>query len=129
MATGDMERPRMRAGDADRSRVVERLGRHLAEGRLTVGEFDERVAHAYAAVHLDELPPLTADLPADPPPEKAPVRRPAATVAWGPPAVVPLLLALVALWSVAAIASGVPPVLPLLVGFLLLRSRRPRGGW
>ncbi|MGY1811120.1 DUF1707 domain-containing protein [Blastococcus sp. SYSU D00669] len=120
----------MRAGDADRSRVVERLGRHLGEGRLTVPEFDERVARAYAAVHLDELPPLTADLPEDPPSaERAPVRRRPAAAAWGQPAVVQLLLVLVALWSVAAIAAGVPPVLPLLLGFLLLRQRRHRGGW
>ena len=124
-----MEAPRMRAGDADRARVVERLGRHLGEGRLTVPEFDERVTCAYAAVYLDELPPLTADLPDDPPPAvgKAPLPRRPAALAWGRPAVVQLLLVLIALWSVAAIASGVPPVLPLLLGFLLLRQRRWRG--
>ncbi|MGY1603741.1 DUF1707 SHOCT-like domain-containing protein [Geodermatophilus sp. SYSU D00815] len=123
-----MEAPRIRAGDADRSRVVERLGRHLGEGRLTVAEFDERVAAAYAAVHLDELPALTADLPPDPPPavERAPVpRRPAP--AWRQPAVVQLLLVLIAMWSVAAVAAGVPPVLPLVLGFLLLRQHRWRG--
>ena len=32
--------PRMRAGDKDRQRVVERLGKHFGEGRLTVEEFD-----------------------------------------------------------------------------------------
>ena len=54
--------PRMRAGDKDRHRVVEELGRHFGEGRLTVEEFDDRVVRAHAAVYLDELPVLTADL-------------------------------------------------------------------
>ena len=50
--------PRMRAGDADRAKTVERLGRHLAEGRLTVDEFDERVTRAHAA-RLNCLDPVT----------------------------------------------------------------------
>jgi Domain of unknown function (DUF1707) len=55
--------PRMRAGDQDRQQVVERLGTHFAEGRLTIEEFDERIVRAHASVYLDELPALTADLP------------------------------------------------------------------
>src|SRR5688572_32432975 len=51
-------------------RVVEQLGKHLGEGRLTVDEFDERVVRAHASVYLDELPPLTADLPRDPEPRQ-----------------------------------------------------------
>ena len=58
--------PRMRAGDKDRQRVVEQLGKHFGEGRLTVEEFDERVVRAHASVYLDELPALTADLPREP---------------------------------------------------------------
>ena len=65
--------PRMRAGDKDRQRVVEQLGTHFGEGRLTVQEFDERVVRAHASVYLDELPALTADLPTDPePPRRSP---------------------------------------------------------
>jgi hypothetical protein len=54
----------MRAGTSDRQSAVDGLTRHLTEGRLNVGEFDERVGSAYAATYLDELVALFADLPA-----------------------------------------------------------------
>jgi hypothetical protein len=53
----------MRAGNADRERVVAQLNAAFSEGRLDVGELDERVSAAYAAKTLGELVPLTADLP------------------------------------------------------------------
>jgi hypothetical protein len=53
----------MRAGNADRERVVAQLNTAFSEGRLDVGELDERVSAAYAAKTLGELVPLTADLP------------------------------------------------------------------
>jgi hypothetical protein len=116
--------PRMRAGDADRQRVVERLGKHFAEGRLTVAEFDERAARAHASVHLDELPALTADLPGDPEP-----RRPARQ---GPrvPGPFVFVLAMFLAWSmVVAVVHGTPPFLALLLLFLLLRHRRWSRRW
>ena len=58
--------PRMRASDADREAVVRILLDALARGLLTLDEGDERVAAAYAARYLDELPRLTADLPPAP---------------------------------------------------------------
>ncbi len=64
----------IRAADTDRSAVAEILGRALHEGRLTVVEYDERLAAAYAARTLGDLAPLTADLPGQPP---APAPRPA----------------------------------------------------
>jgi hypothetical protein len=51
----------------DRERVVQRLNRAHAEGRLDLLELDERLAAAYAAHTYGELEPLTADLPAPPP--------------------------------------------------------------
>ena len=54
---------RLRAGNADREKVVAQLNAAFAEGRLDVAELDERVAAAYAAKTLGELVPLTADLP------------------------------------------------------------------
>jgi Domain of unknown function (DUF1707) len=57
----------LRASDADRERVVERLRRAQAEGRIDVFEFDERVAAAYVARTYADLEPLTADLPAERP--------------------------------------------------------------
>ncbi len=74
---------RTRASDADRDQTAAALGEHLAAGRLTLDEFDERLDKAYAAKTLGELDDLMADLPgADlgPLPDASP-RRAAA----GPP--------------------------------------------
>ena len=126
--------PRMRAGDADRAKTVETLGRHLADGRITVDEFDERVTLAHAAVHLDELPPLLADLPPDtPPPPRLPARRPGGppdrALDWVPSAALVVLAAMVLSWSAVMLVHGVPPVLPLLLLFFLVRRRRWHGRW
>lgn len=58
------ELPELRASDADRDRVAEILRDALAEGRLGMEEFDERLEAAYQARTYGELVPLTADLPA-----------------------------------------------------------------
>jgi DNA-binding PadR family transcriptional regulator len=51
------------ASDADRERVVARLGEHFAEGRLTRAELDERLTTALSARTADDLRRLMADLP------------------------------------------------------------------
>jgi Domain of unknown function (DUF1707) len=56
----------VRASDADRDRVVDVLRDAAADGRLTVDEFDERMAAALSSRTLGELAPLTADLGAGP---------------------------------------------------------------
>jgi hypothetical protein len=55
--------PEIRASDAEREAVAERLGAAVGEGRLTLSEFSERVGQAHAARTRAELEPLTADLP------------------------------------------------------------------
>lgn len=61
---GELDAPRpLRAGDADRSAVVDLLRAHHLDGRLTVEEFEERVGHAHVAVTLLELGDLHEDLP------------------------------------------------------------------
>jgi hypothetical protein len=55
--------PHLRAADADRAALATVLGEHMAAGRLTVAEYEERLAHAYAARTYGELAALTADLP------------------------------------------------------------------
>ena len=118
--------PRMRAGDADRRRVVELLGKHFAEGRLTVAEFDERAASAHAAVHLDELPALTADLPH----LSAPRPRAARHQAWAASSVLMALLVMLLFWAlVVAILEGAPVLLVVLLLFLFLRHRRWSRRW
>ena len=66
------EPPSMRASDADRHATVHVLQDAVARGLLTTDEGGERMAVAYAARHLDDLPPLTADLPPAPGATEAP---------------------------------------------------------
>lgn len=56
--------PRLRASDADRAAMVARLQEAVGRGLLTLDEGDERMAAAFGARYVDELAPLTADLPA-----------------------------------------------------------------
>ena len=56
-------RPDMRASDADRQEVIERLRTALDEGRLKMDEYLERMGRASEAVTYGELAPLYADLP------------------------------------------------------------------
>ena len=56
--------PPTRASDADRARAAERLATALSEGRLDLAEYEQRTRLALAARTLDELAPVTADLPA-----------------------------------------------------------------
>ncbi|UOY00530.1 DUF1707 SHOCT-like domain-containing protein [Blastococcus sp. PRF04-17] len=58
-----MPEPHLRAADADRAAVAEALGAHMSAGRLTLEEYDERLARAYSAKTYGELAELTADLP------------------------------------------------------------------
>jgi len=58
-----MPEPGLRAADDDRDTVLQTLERHVAAGRLTLDEFDQRSSAALAAVTLDDLAVLTADLP------------------------------------------------------------------
>lgn len=55
--------PEMRASDADRERVAEVLREAVAEGRLDMEEFQDRLDSAYAARTQGELAPLVRDLP------------------------------------------------------------------
>jgi hypothetical protein len=59
----------MLAAHADRERAVDVLRAGYGEGRLEKGEFDQRVARAYAARTVGELALLVADLPTGPVPQ------------------------------------------------------------
>jgi hypothetical protein len=56
--------PRMRASDKDRERTAALLREHLAHGRLTPEEFDDRVDRTFEAKTMGDLDALLADLPA-----------------------------------------------------------------
>ncbi|WP_406072857.1 DUF1707 domain-containing protein [Micromonospora sp. NBC_01638] len=53
----------MRAADADRAAVADRLRVALNEGRLDLHEYDERLQRAYAARTYADLEALLTDLP------------------------------------------------------------------
>jgi len=65
-------RRNMRASDADREQVVERLRRAADDGRLFVDEFDQRLGQALNARTYGELDAIVGDLP----PERALIKRP-----------------------------------------------------
>ena len=110
--------PQMRAADADRSAVAEVLGAAVRDGRLTVPEYDERLAAAYAArTHADlavltsDLAVLTSDLPAAARPAGAPAYGSCGgpggadlRAAWRGWAFVAVLV--VGIWAVTSLGSG-----------------------
>jgi len=55
----------LRASDADREQVAERLRQATAEGRLTAEELEERLEAVFAARTYGDLDPHVADLPGD----------------------------------------------------------------
>jgi hypothetical protein len=61
-----MDEHTMRAADRDRQQVVDRLRGAVADGRLQMDEFSERMGLAYQAVTYGDLAPLCADLPPEP---------------------------------------------------------------
>ncbi|MEV0906057.1 DUF1707 SHOCT-like domain-containing protein [Streptomyces hokutonensis] len=76
--------PELRASDADRERVAEVLRDAVAEGRLDMEEFEERLEATYKARTYGELTPITADLPAPgvaPPPVNM-VKEPVESGSW-----------------------------------------------
>ncbi|MCA2213015.1 DUF1707 SHOCT-like domain-containing protein [Jidongwangia harbinensis] len=53
----------LRASDADRQQIADRLQAALDEGRLSLHEYDDRVKETYAARTYAELLHLVSDLP------------------------------------------------------------------
>lgn len=115
---GEKPSDQMRIGTVEREAVIERLQSALAEGRLDVHEFDERVAQVYVARTAGELVPLTSDLPlATSQPTPAATARPARSSAPAPAERHPdgTGRALVWAWRAWALAVSVNLVVWLLV--------------
>src|SRR3954447_23581142 len=83
-----MPDPQLRAADSDRDAVAHRLGEHMSAGRLTVAEYEDRGARAYAAKTYGELAErpreLRAGRTAGQPASVVARPQPAATGACGP---------------------------------------------
>jgi Domain of unknown function (DUF1707) len=90
---------RLRASDAERERVIERLREHAGEGRLDIEELEQRIEGAYAAKTRGDLAALLDDLPQSPPRRRSGARR---VVALGSTAAALLPLAIaIAIFSLA----------------------------
>jgi Domain of unknown function (DUF1707) len=118
-----MAREDMRAGDSDRKAVAEQLKAALDEGRLDLGEYDERLQRAYAAKTYAELDGLLTDLPGTVPVQHSQIQP--ATPASGPaePAAAPpvgngrqiaqwagpyggVIVVCILIWAVTSISAG-----------------------
>ena len=95
----------IRAGDADRERVVEALRVHAGAGRLDADELEHRIEAAYAATHLADLEAVLAELPPLP---RSATPRPSGRghgTAGGPVRVLALLAAVAALIVVTTLTG------------------------
>jgi hypothetical protein len=89
----------VRAGDADRERVVEQLRRHAADGRLDAGELEARLDRVYSATYVHETQAALAELPAEAGPGSRP-QHPARDAGWRPAAFAAAIVALIIVTSV-----------------------------
>jgi hypothetical protein len=93
----------MRAADSDRNQVVDILREALDEGRLTLPEYDERVATAYRSVTYADLNSLLGDLPRTRPEGVLAIPAPKRPARIGPPedaAGHRMPLAMMILWTI-----------------------------
>jgi len=104
----------LRASDADRDQVAERLRTAATEGRIATDELDERLGATLAARTYGELEPLIADLPGTSPARRRPatpalsVARVAIVLAIAVPlmmAMIFVVTGIIAGWMVWAIAG------------------------
>ena len=103
----------IRASTQERETVIGLLGEHTGAGRLSLGEFEERVSAAYAAQTLTDLDRLLNDLPAVPSRTRAAAGRGAGgwvrrygwrSERWG--AWLGTAVICVAIWAFTSVAAG-----------------------
>ena len=125
-----------RVGDADRNSITDLLKEAHAAGYLTLEEADERLGSALAARTRGELDRLVADLPPEwrasqdptrPPATRPPRQRP--MVSPGAVWLVPLLVVVAGLLTLAVLTRGVYFFPWPLLWILFVFGRRGRAGW
>jgi Flp pilus assembly protein TadB len=94
-----VRRTTLRASDADREAVAERLRHACAEGRLLAEELEERLGAVFSARTYGELDALVDDLPAQRPPARSPMQL----RAWALPALA-LAIAMAVLLVIVVLA-------------------------
>jgi hypothetical protein len=125
-----------RVGDADRNRIADLLKEAHAAGYLTLEEADERLDSALAARTRGELDRLVADLPpewrAGQEPTQPPATRPPRQRRTLPPEaawLVPLLVVVAGLLTLAVLTRGVYFFPWPLLWIFFIFARRGRAGW
>ncbi|MGO9905077.1 MAG: DUF1707 domain-containing protein [Solirubrobacteraceae bacterium] len=120
----------LRASDADREQIIDRLRKASAEGRLAVRELEHRVAAALRARTFAELDATVSDLPGSRLGERRSVARRAVCTMQAHPALllVAIPLALAAVATLVAI-TVLWSTLVLVVFLLGHRRRRHPGPW
>jgi Flp pilus assembly protein TadB len=98
----------LRASDADREQIAERLRDAAAEGRLLAEELEERLEKTFKARTYGELDAVVADLPANRVARRPPV-----------PLARPALVVAIALAAVAIIAFAILLITGLLAAWAL----------
>ncbi len=120
----------LRASDADRDQIIDRLRKASAEGRLAVRELEHRVATALRARTFAELDATVSDLPGSQLGERRSARRRAVRTVQAHPVL--LLVAIpLALAAVATLVAITVLWSTLVLVVLLLGHRRHRcpGPW
>lgn len=120
-------RATLRASDADRDQIAERLRRATAEGRLLAEELEERLEAAFTARTYGELDAVVADLPGTVTPRRR--ERPRPPVLSPIPIAALFILAPLLLSLMLAVAVIVATVFSawgalLIVGWLLIGRGR-----
>ncbi|MHB1538277.1 MAG: DUF1707 SHOCT-like domain-containing protein, partial [Solirubrobacteraceae bacterium] len=122
-------RTSIRASDADRESVAERLRRAGGEGRLRTDELESRIGSALSAITYGELDVLTADLPRHDSPHNSARSRRNRRIPRGLALLIGVPLAALAAAIVIAVLAGLFASwgVWLLVGWLAFgRARRRR---
>jgi hypothetical protein len=122
--------PNLRASDADREAVADRLRTHHTDGRLDQDEFQERLDKCFSAKTVGELADLTRDLPDDPVRGRAGGRTGVGLLGClRMIPLVPIILAIVALHVILGVAGGLWILIPLFFIARFMFFRRGFGGW
>jgi Domain of unknown function (DUF1707) len=132
----------LRAGDADREQIAERLRVSHSEGRLDIDEFQQRLEQCYEAKTFGELRELVRDQPRQQQQDRRQLTRSFSARRWRLVPILPILLALLVI-SAATGRHGGDHVFWLWVPLLFLfwrlswwrrrqwpaESRRGRDDW
>jgi hypothetical protein len=128
-----VRRSSLRASDADREYIAERLRNAAAEGRILSEELEHRLGATFAARTYGELNAVVADLPREAPrggPSRLPLRlRPATIVALVVLFPMALAIAAAAIIAVAALITAWTVAVSLAALFLGPRARALPGPW